>query len=176
MNALPRDIAMNAGIDTVWRTVAHFVVHPPPADWRDELARRLGRRPRRVGLWTELAMYGARRCLDMADEAALPQGARLRVASKRGAWGATYTGLEQLDAGLPMPFTFMQSQPALMLAEVGRCLEWQGDASFMLCRDPERLLQLAKLGASRDGLLFGIVEEERNEELPRTEWWRLVPT
>jgi hypothetical protein len=21
----------------------------------------------------------------------------------------------------------------------------------------------------------GIVEEERNDELPRTEWWRLVP-
>jgi hypothetical protein len=45
----------------------------------------------------------------------------------------------------------------------------------MLCRDPERLLQLAKLGATREGLLFGIVEEERNGEAPRSEWWRLVP-
>jgi hypothetical protein len=62
-----------------------------------------------------------------------------------------------------------------MLAEVGRCLEWQGDASFALCRDAARTLQLAKMGASRDGLLFGIVEEERNDELPRSEWWRLVP-
>jgi hypothetical protein len=84
-------------------------------------------------------------------------------------------GLAQLDAGLPMPFTFMQSQPALMLAEVGRCLDWQGDASFMLCRDPQRLLQLAKLGAAPEGLLFGMVEEERDDEPPRTEWWRLVP-
>ncbi|MET3495761.1 hypothetical protein [Variovorax boronicumulans] len=166
---------MNSGSSTVWRTAAHFVVHPPPADWRDELAIRLGRRPRRVGVWTELAMYGARRCLDAANEAALPQGARLRVASKRGAWRAMHTGLEQLDAGLPMPFTFMQSQPALMLAEVGRCLEWQGDASFMLCQDAQRLLQLSQLGASRDGLLFGIVEEERDAEPARSEWWRLVP-
>ncbi|RQO53604.1 hypothetical protein DBV14_13750 [Variovorax sp. KBW07] len=165
----------SAGPSTLWRTAAHFVAHPPPEDWRDDLAKRIGRRPRRVGLWTELAMYGARCCLDAAGEAALPAGARLRVASLRGAWGATHAGLAQLDAGLPMPFTFMQSQPALMLAEVGRCLEWQGDASFMLCRDPLQLLQLSKLGATKDGLLFGIVEEERNDEPARSEWWRLVP-
>lgn len=166
---------MTTGNATVWRTAAHFVAHPPPVDWRDALANRIGRRPRRVGLWTELAMYGARCCLDAAGEAALPSDARLRVASLRGAWGATHAGLAQLDAGLPMPFTFMQSQPALMLAEVGRCLEWQGDASFMLCRDAQRLLRLSKLGASNGGLLFGIVEEERNGELPRSEWWRLLP-
>ncbi|RSZ33825.1 MULTISPECIES: hypothetical protein [unclassified Variovorax] len=160
---------------SAWRTVAHFVAHPPPAEWRDDLARRIGRRPRRVGLWTELAMYGARCCLDAAGEDSLPPGARIRVSSQRGAWGATHAGLVQLDAGLPMPFTFMQSQPALMLAEVGRCLEWQGDASFALCRDPAQVLRLAKLGAAPDGLLFGIVEEERNGEPARTEWWRLLP-
>ncbi|MET3461712.1 hypothetical protein [Variovorax atrisoli] len=160
---------------TAWRTVAHFVAHPPPEEWRDDLARRIGRRPRRVGVWTELAMYGARCCLDAAGEASLPAGARIRVSSQRGAWGATHAGLAQLDAGLPMPFTFMQSQPALMLAEVGRCLDWQGDASFALCRDPARVPQLAKLGAPREGLLFGIVEEERNAEPARSEWWRLVP-
>ncbi|BEP49569.1 hypothetical protein LJR260_003229 [Variovorax paradoxus] len=166
---------MNAGSAPAWRTVAHFSADPLPADWRDQLAHRLGRRPRRVGLWTELAMFGARRCLDAAGEAALPAGARLRVSSLRGAWGATHAGLAQLDAGMLMPFTFMQGQPALMLAEVGRCLEWQGDASFALCRDPQQLLQLSKLGAASAGLLVGVVEEERNGEKPRSEWWRLVP-
>ena len=160
---------------TAWRTAAHFVAHPPPDEWRDDLARRIDRRPRRVGLWTELAMYGARCCLDAAGEAALPADARLRVASLRGAWEATQAGLSQLDTGLPMPFTFMQSQPALMLAEVGRCLEWQGDASFMLCRDTQRLLALSKLGAARGGLQFGTVEEAHEGEPLRTEWWRLVP-
>lgn len=158
-----------------WRTAAHFVADPLPEAWRDDLAKRLGRRPRRVGLWTELAMYGARNCLDAAGEAALPAGARIRVASLRGAWSATHAGLAQRDAGLPMPFTFMQSQPALMLAEVGRCLEWQGDASFMLCRDPQRLLQLAKLGAASDGLLFGVVDEARDGTPACSEWWRLLP-
>ncbi|MDP9930401.1 hypothetical protein J2X90_001047 [Variovorax paradoxus] len=158
-----------------WRTVAHFSADPLPADWRDRLAHRLGRRPRRVGLWTELAMYGARCCLDAAGEHALPAGARLRVSSMRGAWGATHAGLAQLDAGALMPFTFMQGQPALMLAEVCRCLEWQGDASFALCRDPQQLLRLSRLGVGSAGLLLGVVEEERNGEKPRSEWWRLVP-
>ena len=161
---------------TPWRTVALVVAHPPPDDWRAPLATRLGRRPRRVGLWTELAMYGALRCLDAAGEAALPAGARLRVTSRRGAWEATRAGLAQLDAGLPMPFTFMQGQPALMLAEVGRSLDWQGDASFMLCRDLARPLALSQLGAGRDGLLFGVVEETFGDVPPRSEWWRLVPT
>uniref|UniRef100_UPI000D470D51 hypothetical protein n=1 Tax=unclassified Variovorax TaxID=663243 RepID=UPI000D470D51 len=167
--------AMNVQAPRGWRMAAHAVAHPPPADWRDDLALRIGRRPRRVGLWTELAMYGARCCLDAAGEPALPAGARIRVASRRGAWRATHAGLAQLDAGLPMPFTFMQSQPALMLAEVGRCLDWQGDASFMLCRDPQRLVQLSASGAGPQGLLFGIVEEERDGATACTEWWRLVP-
>ncbi|WGT63639.1 hypothetical protein [Variovorax paradoxus] len=166
---------MSAHPAEAWRVAAHFTADPLPADWRDQLAHRLGRRPRRVGLWTELAMYGARRCLDEAGEAALPAGARLRVSSMRGAWGATHAALAQLDAGMLMPFTFMQSQPALMLAEVGRCLEWQGDARFALCRDPEELLRLSRAGAGSAGFLVGIVEEERNGEKPRSEWWRLVP-
>ena len=166
---------MSTHPEQAWRIASHFTADPLSADWRDQLAHRLGRRPRRVGLWTELAMYGARRCLDEAGEAALPAGALLRVSSMRGAWGATHAALAQLDAGMLMPFTFMQSQPALMLAEVGRCLEWQGDASFALCRDPLQLLRLSRVGAGSAGVLVGVVEEERNGERPRSEWWRLVP-
>lgn len=157
-----------------WRVRAH-VPGPLPADWREALAQRLGYRPRRVGLWAELAMHGARRCLDEAGEAGLPPGARLRVSSRLGAWSATHAGLAQLDAGGLMPFTFMQGQSALMLAEVARCLDWQGDASYALCRDPARLLRLATLGAGPEGVLVGVVEEGRPGDAPRSEWWRLVP-
>lgn len=34
-----------------------------PADWRERLVARLGQRPRRLGTWTELALYGALECL-----------------------------------------------------------------------------------------------------------------
>ncbi len=158
-----------------WRVVAHVGADPLAEDWHAQLVQRLGYRPRRVGTWTELAMHGALRCIDAAGEAALPAGARLRVGSQRGPWAATCTGLEQLDAGLTMPFTFMQSQPALALAEVGRCLGWRGDGSFVLNRDAEQLLRLVVHGAGADGLLLGQVEEAGGALPMRSEWWRLLP-
>ena len=44
---------------TAWHTLAHHGA-PPPPDWRERLAVRLGKRPRRLGAWAELAVYGAR--------------------------------------------------------------------------------------------------------------------
>ena len=159
-----------------WRTLAHVGAGDAlPGDWRDRLARRLGQRPRRVGLWTELAMYGARCCLDAAGEAALPAGARLRVSSLRGPLGALHAGLAQLDAGMVMPSTYIPRPPALRLGEGGRGLGWQGVAGFARGRAAERLPRLALQGAGAAGLLFGIVEEARDGEAARSEWWRLVP-
>jgi len=64
-----------------WRVLAHVKLDPLPADWRERLAVRLGQRPRRIGTWAELALYGARLCLDAAQETALPALAQLRVAA-----------------------------------------------------------------------------------------------
>lgn len=153
-----------------WRSLAHVVVDPLPGDWRDQLAQRLGQRPRRIGPWAELALFGARLCLDAAQEPVLPAGAQLRVASLSGPLSATRTIAEQARSGLPMPFAFMQSQPSQMLAALGQHLAWQGDARFSLCRDPRTLLQLAQHECGAAGLLIGWVEEGL-----RTEWQRLVP-
>jgi len=156
-----------------WRLAAHVDLPVLPADWRDALALRLGERPRRLGAWAELALYGARRCLDEAGEAALPPAARLRVLSLSGAQAAMRAGIAQVRGGaLPMPFQFMQSQPALMLAALGRALGWRGDASFVLGRDPQALLRLALCGAAPEGLLFGRIEEDGPQL--RTAWWRWV--
>ena len=156
---------------TTWHTLAHVVVEPLPADWRDQLAQRIGQRPRRIGAWAELALYGARLCLDAAKEEALPAGAHLRIASLSGPRSATHAIVEQARSGLPMPFTFMQSQPSQMLAAVSQHLAWQGDARFTLCRDRQDLLQLAQLESQAAGLLIGWVEEDLS-----TEWWRLRPS
>lgn len=153
-----------------WRTLAHVVVDPLPADWREQLAKRLGQRPRRIGPWAELALYGARLCLDAAQEAALPAGTQLRVASLNGPVSATRAVAEQAGAGLPLPFSFMQSQPSQMLAALSQHLAWQGDARFTLCRDPQALLQLAQAECGPGGLLIGWVEDGQ-----RSEWWRLAP-
>lgn len=155
---------------TRWTLVAHVVLDPPPADWRDQLARRLGTRPRRIGGWAELALHGARLCLDAAQEAHLPPGALLRVVGVHGPMGATRVVADQAQQGLPLPFSFMQSQPSQMLAALSQHLGWQGDARYVLSRDPQASLQLVQLESSEGGaagLLIGTVDEDR-----RTEWWR----
>ena len=153
-----------------WRTLAHVCVDPLPADWREQLATRIGQRPRRIGPWAELALYGARLCLDAAGEAQLPIGVALRVASLSGPFSATQAIIEQARHGLPKPFSFLQSQPSQMLAALSQQLGWQGDACFTLCRDAQALLQLAQTECSAAGLLIGWVEEDA-----RTQWWRMVP-
>ena len=157
---------------TPWRTVAHHSM-PVPDDWRERLLARLPERPRRIGLWAELALYGARACLDDAAEETLASGAILIVASLRGPVGAMRAALhEQTTHGSPMPFSFLQSQPSQMLAALCRHLHWNGDARFVLSRDTGALLRLAQLESGPAGLLLGRVEEGPAQG---SEWWRLVP-
>lgn len=162
-----------------WHTVAHFVADPPEPLWRDALAARLGQRPRRIGGWAELALYGARQCLDAAGETTLPPEAALRVASLFCANAATRSSVEQCRSGLPMPFGFLQSQPSQMLAALSQHLGWQGDARFVAGRDPQAVLELVQREAADTpaGLLLGWVEEgnEAQGRPMRCEWWRLVP-
>lgn len=146
---------------------SHVVLDPLPADWRDQLARRVGTRPRRIGGWAELALFGARLCLDAAHEEQLPSGAALRLVGVHGPMGATRTVAEQATQGLPLPFTFMQSQPSQTLAALSQHLGWQGDARYVLSRDAHATLQLAQLEAGPAGFLIGTVAEDH-----RTEWWR----
>ncbi len=157
-----------------WRAAGHFAADPPPTDWREALAARLGRRPRRLGLWAELALYGARHALDAAGLAAMPAGAALRVMSLSGSESATHATVQQCRTDLPMPFGFLQSQPSQMIAALGQYLDWQGDGNFMLSRDPVPAWQLAQREAGPAGLLFGRVEE--HEFHLATEWWWLVPS
>ena len=153
-----------------WRIRAHVRLDPLPPDWRDRLAQRLGERPRRIGAWAELALYGALLCLDEAHEAALPAAALLRVASLSGPMAAARAATQQAKSGLPMPFTFMQSQASQMLAALSRHLAWQGDARFIVSRDRNQVQELALHESGAAGLLIGWVEEDRC-----TEWWRFVP-
>jgi hypothetical protein len=157
---------------TLWRTLAHLGT-PPPPDWHARLCQRLGERPRRLGTWAELSIYGARQCLDDAGEATLADGALLCVASLRGPVAATRAAIEQVaGGGTPMPFSFLQSQPGQMLAGLCQHLRWHGDARFVLSRDATALLNLVQREAGAPGLLLGWVDEGAS---PRSEWWRMVP-
>ncbi len=155
-----------------FRIAGRFRAAPPAAEWREELAARLGARPRRAGIWAELALYGATACLADAQETMLPPEAQILVASHRGALSATRAVLEQGRDDLPLPLSFLQTQPSQMLAVLAAHLAWTGDASFICSRDPLDALRLAAAQAAPQGVLLGWVDET---DPGATAWLRLLP-
>jgi hypothetical protein len=133
----------------------------------------LGAKPRRIGTWAELGLYGALCCVADAGEKTLPQGAQLWLASRRGTYAATSIVLDQLREDLPMPLAFLQTQPNQLLALLAAQLGWHGQASFVAGAGPEALLRLASAQAGKDGLLLGWVDEMAGGE---TSWLRLQPS
>ena len=132
---------------------------PPPADWREQLAQMLGAKPRRIGTWAELGLYGALRCMADAGEAKLPQDAQIWLGSRCGTYAATGMVLDQLRDDLPMPLAFLQTQPSQLLALLAAQLNWKGHACFVAGSEPQALMRLAAAQAGNGGVLLGWVDE-----------------
>lgn len=146
------------------------IAAPPFADWHEKLTQRLGAKPRRMGTWAELGLYGALCCLADAGETTLPQDALLLLTSRRGTYAATGFALEQMRDDLPMPLTFLQTQPSQLLALLALHMNWQGHACFLAGAPPQDLLRLANAQAGDDGVLLGCVDEMDGGS---TNWLRL---
>jgi hypothetical protein len=166
-----------------WRICGRCFAAPPPAEWRAQLAARLGQRPRRIGLWAELALFGALNCLDDAGETALPDDALISVASLHGPDQALRAALAEARGDLPLPIGFMQSQPSQLLPLLAQHLRWQGDGRCLTTRDPLVALHLAicELGnvsgnarspSDHAGLLLGWIDETAGGA---SRWLRLKP-
>jgi len=145
---------------------------PPPADWRNQLTQMLGARPRRIGAWAELGLYGALCCMADAGEKTLPPEAQIWLGSRRGTYAATATVLDQLREDLPMPLAFLQTQPSQLLALMAAQLDWKGHACFVAGAEPEALLRLAATQSGKDGLLLGWLDDVEGGE---SRWLRLRP-
>jgi hypothetical protein len=146
------------------------IAAPPASDWREQLARMLGAKPRRIGTWAGLGLYGALRCMANAGETTLPQDALLMLASQRGAYAETNIVLEQMRDDLPMPLVFLQTQPNQLLALLAARMDWKGHACFLAGARPLALLRLAAAQAGDGGLLLGWVDEMDGGS---TNWLRL---
>jgi hypothetical protein len=144
---------------------------PPPADWHEQLARMLGAKPRRIGGWAELGLYGALRCLQDAGETNLPQDAQIWLGSRVGTRSATNAVLDQMHDDLPMPLAFLQTQPSQLLALLAAQTRWTGHACFVAGGDALSLLRLAAVQAG-GGLLLGWLDETEGGE---SRWLRLKP-
>jgi hypothetical protein len=145
------------------------IAAPPAAQWREQLAQMLGAKPRRIGTWAGLGMYGALRCMANAGETILPQNALLMLASRRGAFAETSIVLEQMRDDLPMPLVFLQTQPNQLLALLAARMDWNGHACF-LAGAAAGLLRLAAAQAGGGGMLLGWVDEMDGGS---TSWLRL---
>lgn len=146
------------------------IAAPPPPDWREKLAQMMGAKPRRIGLWAELGVYGALQCMADAGEAVLPQNALLILVSRRGTYAATDKIIEQMRDDLPMPLAFLQTQPSQLLALLAAQMGWKGYASFVAAPELRALLRLVAAQAGNDGVLIGWVDEMDGGS---TNWLRL---
>lgn len=158
---------------TIWTITGRHFAAPPPDDWRAQLAARLGERPRRIGPWVELALYGALRCLDDAGESHLPDAATLNLATIRGPDLALRATLQEARDGLPLPIGFLTSQPSQALPALARHLDWCGDGRCQASADPVTTLDFACSDAGPAGLLAGWVDEQ---DPLHSLWLRLVAT
>jgi hypothetical protein len=135
------------------------VAAPPPADWGEQLVQMLGAKPRRIGTWAELGLYGALRCMADAGETSLPQDAQIWLGSQLGTYAATDTVLQQLRTDLPMPLAFLQTQPSQLLALLAAKMNWHGSACYMADAGHQALLRLAAAQAGKGGMLLGWLDE-----------------
>lgn len=155
---------------TTFTISGRCIATPPPSDWREQLSLMLGAKPRRIGIWAELGLYGALRCMVDAGETTLPQDALLMLASRRGTYAATDIVLAQMREELPMPLAFLQTQPSQVLALLAAQMGWKGHASFFAGTEPQAALQLAAAQTGSDGVLLGWVDEMDGGS---TNWLRL---
>lgn len=146
------------------------LANPPPADWREQLTQLLGSKPRRIGTWAELGLYGALSCLADAGEKTLPPDAILLLTSRRGTYAATSAALAQMQDDLPLPLTFLQTQPSQLLALLAAQMDWTGHACFLAGVQPQDVLRLAAAQAGQGGVLLGCVDETNGGS---SNWLRL---
>lgn len=143
-----------------WLIAGRCFIDPPPPDWQVRLTTRLGQRPRRLGRWVELALFGALHCMDDAGEAILPSDALLSVATLHGPDLALRAALAEARDTPPLPIAFLNSQPGQVLPALAQHLSWQGDGRCVASRDPIATLILACTSAGPGGLLLGWVDED----------------
>lgn len=171
---------------------------PPDPNWREQLIHLLGSKPRRLSSWCELGMYGALKCFQNVEQIPvthislldnplphagspatqfpatrmpldrLPSDVALRVFSEYGTIAATRSALDQACEFLPMPFTFMQTQPGQLFNALGTTLGWHGDG-YSTTYENRQQGEAALLNSFKQSALLAWVDEER-EQISRWIW------
>ncbi|HWV16389.1 MAG TPA: hypothetical protein VN030_13230 [Cellvibrio sp.] len=150
------------------KTFKILAVHRDPVtdDWRQQLIELLGSKPRRLSHWCELGLWGALSCIRRAGQSGLPNSVAIRICCELGAIAATRAALAQTREGLPMPFTFMQTQPGQIFNALGSALGWHGDGLISIYNNPGAGEAALLQGLSHSALLAWVDEEPQ----PKSDW------
>lgn len=135
---------------------------PLPSDWPTQLVSLLGSKPRRLSRWCELGLFGALSCI---REASAKQGSdqlsdqlKIRVYTEYSTILASRQAIGQSQEHLPMPFTFMQTQPGQLLNALGAAIGWHGDGLTMAGRNRQET-EIELLQTLHGSALLGWVDE-----------------
>jgi len=155
------------------KTFAIRAVALPPRrrDWREQLAQMLGAKPRRIGIWSELGLYGALNCMVDAGEKTLSPEAQIWLGSRLGNLCGYRHCPRQLREDLPMPVAFLQTQPSQLLALLAARMDWKGHACFVAGAEPGRYCVWLPRRQARAVLLGWLDEMDGG----MSSWLRLLP-
>lgn len=137
-------------------------------DWNLQLVDLLGSKPRRLSRWCELGLFGALSCIRKAGQTHLPNDVAIRVYTEYGTMNATRMAMVQASEHLPMPFTFMQTQPGQLFNALGTALDWHGDG-YTTSSDNRRHSEIALLRTIKHSSLLAWVDDEP-ELISRWTW------
>lgn len=153
---------------------------PVDHDWQAQLASLLGSKPRRLSRWCELGLFGALACIGQTGQRHLSNQVAIRIDSESGTLHATRAALAQANEHLPMPFTFMQTQPSQLFHALGTALNWHGAGYTTCCSRRAQRDAMLLLGIGQAALLGRVDEEpalvshwiwlEKISDLPPLSW------
>jgi hypothetical protein len=133
--------------------------NPIEENWSAQLIALLGSKPRRLSRWCELGLFGGLSCISKTGQLHLPNDVPIRVYSEYATIHTTHLAMKQASEHLPMPFTFMQTQPSQLFNALGTALGWQGDGCTMAGITRQQS-ETALLQSIRQSALLGWVDEE----------------
>jgi hypothetical protein len=131
---------------------------PIENDWGTQLVALLGSKPRRLSRWCELGLYGALSCIRQSEQTGLSSDVAIRVYSEYATINATRMAMEQATEHLPMPFTFMQTQPCQIFNALGAAVGWHGDG-YVTSSINRKQSGLALLQGIKQSALLAWVDE-----------------
>lgn len=135
---------------------------PIQSDWQTELVTLLGSKPRRLSRWCELGLFGALLCIKNSNQQSesphLSNEVDIRVYTESSTIIASQLAIEQSQEHLPMPFTFMQTQPGQLFNALGAAINWHGDGSTVSGRYLNET-EIELLQTVKSSVLIGWVDE-----------------